>query len=364
MREEATERSEAYPPSDEEASALHARILRTPLRSGPYVPERLIGRGGMAMVHTAERLDEREPRALYAVKRILPELAHSSAFVNMFCEEARIATRLVHPNIVRALDFGEQDGELVLVLEYVDGPTVGELLRRLSKRGRCFPLAAGLFVAKEVLAALEYAHGLRGYGGEPLGIVHRDVSPANILVGIDGAVKLADFGVARSNDGPRDADPRGPKGKFGYMSPEQVASRGVDARTDLYSVGIVLFEMLTGRPLIVGRTDSELRARMHEPDLSVLADQGTTNLPFELRLVLGTALARDPGERYRSAREFSDALSAFARHARIDVTSTSLVSLLRTLGFGAPRRGTFSSLPAKKKPAAGPLAAERDRCDS
>jgi serine/threonine protein kinase len=316
-----------------------ADVLGLPMQRGRYVFRDLIGRGGMARVHLAERVGARD-FTQYAAKRILPEYADDPRFLNMFWSEARICAALDHPNIVRVEDFGTQDGELVLIMEHMDGVSVSQLLRFAARQGERIPVGVALFIATEVLDALEYAHGVRKDGELCLGVVHRDVSPGNVLVSAStGNVKLTDFGVARSSESPRDTRPGMFKGKFGYMSPEQIGGWDVDRRSDLFSLGVVLFEMLTGAPLFSGRTDYEVLTRTYEADVTPLLDP--SRIPLELRLALATSLARNPRERHARAGDFSDALRAFARHSNMTLGPAALISWLESLEIRPSRSGTY-----------------------
>jgi len=305
------------------------------LRHGPYAWGEPVGQGGMAHVHIARRIGADDSKR-FAAKRILPEHANKPRFVRMFRAEASISACLDHPNVVRTLDFGVQDGELVLVMEYVDGVSCAQLLRILARRGQTLPLEGALYIAREALAGLDYAHGARNSQGEPLGIIHRDVSPGNILIAMSGEVKLTDFGVARSSRRPRDTSPGALKGNFGYMSPEQIAGEEIDVRSDIFSLGVVLFELLTGRPLFRGKSDFEILARTYEANIDELSNPGL-GLPLALRLVLATALARDRRERFSSAGELSEALCRFARHVGARLEGVRLASWLETLEVSPPR---------------------------
>jgi eukaryotic-like serine/threonine-protein kinase len=311
MEQSASQHEEAPPIS---------RVRTRPLRDGPYVWGEPVGAGGMAHVHLARRVNG--DGEVLAAKRILPAHRNNSRFLRMFMDEARISANLDHPNIVKTIDFGEQDGELVMVMEFVDGLTCSEMLESTDGE-TAVPLSAALFVATEVLSALEYAHGAHGAHGNPLGIVHRDISPGNILVGSSGEVKLADFGVARSTECPRDTRPGALKGNVGYMSPEQVVGDALDRRSDVFSLGVVLYEMLTGKPIFHGTSEFEILARTREANIDALADP-TIGIPLELRLILATALARDPRERFATAAEFSDALHSFARHVNVSLEPSAM----------------------------------------
>ncbi len=300
-------------------------------RLGPYELGERLGAGGMAEVYVARRAGPHGFAKRFAIKRILPQLSRDSRFVAMFCDEARICAALSHPNIVQVVDFGEHDGELFMAMEYVDGISGAMLLRTVASRGERFPLGAALFVAHEVLRALGFAHEARDEEGRSFGIVHRDVSPGNILIGRAGEVKLTDFGIVRSAFVDRRTYPGELKGKMGYMSPEQVIGAEVDPRSDLFAVGIVLAEMLLARPLFPGRNELDILTRIHEADLRVLERYGA-NLPADLIDMLRTALSRDRAARFQSAREFADALRAVARRQGVALTDADLVPWLSSLG--------------------------------
>jgi eukaryotic-like serine/threonine-protein kinase len=302
---------------------------------GPYELGERLGSGGMAEVYIGRRAGPRGFQKRFAIKRILPQLAADSRFVEMFCDEARICAALTHPNIVQVVDFGEHDGELFMAMEYVDGVSLARLLRAVASRGERFPVGVALFIVHEVLRGLRYAHEARDEQGHLLGIVHRDVSPGNILVGRAGEVKLTDFGIVLSAFVDRRTYPGELKGKMGYMSPEQVIGEELDARSDLFTVGIVLAEMLLARPLFPGRNELEMLSRMYEADLAVL-ERGGGALPCELVGVLRTALARSRDQRFQSARDFEDAVNDVARRAGVSWSDSQLGAWLGGLGLLPP----------------------------
>src|ERR1700742_3668081 len=195
---------------------------------GEYVLERKLGEGGMGEVYLANRSGPRGFTKRVAIKRILPELSEDSQLIQMFCDEARVAATLTHPNIAQVLEFGEHEGELYIVMEYVDGVSCSTLLRTATQRGEVIPAGAALYIAREVLLALAFAHEATDETGRSLHIVHRDVSPSNVLVSRVGNVKLIDFGITRSLLAERRAVPGELKGKLRYMSPEQILGAEVD----------------------------------------------------------------------------------------------------------------------------------------
>ena len=320
---------------------------------GPYELGDRLGLGGMAEVFVAYRAGPHGFAKKVALKRILPELAQDPRFVAMFCDEARISAPLCHPNIVQVIDFGESQGELFMAMEYVEGVSLAKLLRYVSGRRERFPLGAALFIAHEVLSGLAFAHTACDENGNPLSIVHRDVSPGNVLIGRAGDVKLADFGIVRSAYVDRRTYPGELKGKVGYMSPEQVMGVEVDPRSDLFTVGIILSEMLIARPLFSGQNEFDILTKIYEAELSALDKYGADLTPA-VRDVLRQALGRTPAERLGSAREFADAIRRLAQASQITLDDSELVPWLSALGVLPSRSGTHevTRLAGQLEPAA------------
>src|SRR6188768_1194628 len=310
---------------------------------GPYLLGDRLGLGGMAEVYVAQRAGPRGFAKRFAVKRILPELAQDARFVAMFCDEARICAALCHPNIVQVVDFGEANGQLFMAMEFVDGVSLARLLRSVSARRERFPLAIALHIAHEVLRGLAFAHQARDEHGRPLGIVHRDVSPGNVLIGRAGDVKLGDFGIVRSEFVDRRTYPGELKGKVGYMSPEQVMGTDVDPRSDLFTVGIILAEMLLARPLFSGQNEFEILTNIYEANLSVLDRHGAELTPGVLEL-LRKALSREPDRRFQSAVDFSAAVREAVRALGLHLGDSELVPWLSDLGILPSRSGTHERL--------------------
>src|SRR5271165_5164148 len=281
--------------------------IPAPMPLGPYELLRRIATGGMAEVYLARRAGPFGFQKLVAVKRILPQYTRDPDFVAMFIDEARVCARLGHPNIVQVFDFGEQDGELYMAMEYVDGTTGARLVRAAAARGEEVPLDVCLHIVLSVLRALDYAHGACDDDGNPIMLVHRDVSPGNVLIDRSGAVKLTDFGIARAAEIERRTDAGQLKGKLGYMSPEQVVGRELDARSDLFTLAIVLTEMVILRPLFSGGTEIDVLIRIRDTDLRAL-DRAADPVPDDVRSVLFRALSRDPAQRWTTAGAFADAL--------------------------------------------------------
>lgn len=329
------------------------RPARTVL--GPYELGERLGLGGMAEVFVAYRAGPHGFAKKVALKRILPELAQDARFVAMFCDEARISAPLCHPNIVQVIDFGESQGELFMAMEYVEGVSLAKLLRYVSGRRERFPLGAALFIAHEVLTGLSFAHDACDENNNPLHIVHRDVSPGNVLIGRAGDVKLADFGIVRSAYVDRRTYPGELKGKVGYMSPEQVMGIEVDPRSDLFTVGIILSEMLIARPLFSGQNEFDILTKIYEADLSALGKYGADLAP-PVRDVLRQALAKAPADRFNSARDFAAALRRLAQASQLALDDSELVPWLSALGVLPSRSGTHevTRLPSSLGPTAPP----------
>jgi eukaryotic-like serine/threonine-protein kinase len=308
--------------------------IPAPLRLGPYELLRRIATGGMAEVYLATRAGPHGFQKTVALKRILPQFARDPDFVAMFVDEARVCARLGHPNIVQVFDFGEEDGELYMAMEYVDGTTGARLVRAVAARGEEIPLDICLHITLSILHALDCAHGARDEEGKLLWLVHRDVSPGNVLIDRSGAVKLTDFGIARAVEIERRTDAGQLKGKLGYMSPEQVVGRELDARSDIFTLGIVLAEMLILRPLFSGGKELDVLTRIRDADLSAI-DRAGARVPDDVRAVLFRALSRDPALRWPSAATFADALEEVVRRRRLQVGPSRLAMLIEKLGLVA-----------------------------
>lgn len=324
------------------------------MRLGPYVLFERLGLGGMAEVYVGQRGGPHGFAKKFAIKRILPELAKDPRFVAMFVDEARICAALQHPNIIQVVDFGESDGELFMAMEYVDGVSVARLLRSVASKRERFPHSILALIVRDVLRGLAYAHEATSEDGQPLGLVHRDVSPGNVLISRAGEVKLGDFGIVRSAVVDRRTHPGELKGKLGYMSPEQVIGAEVDPRSDLFTVGILLAEMLITCPLFGGKNELDVLTRIHEADLSTF-ERHSEGVPPELAAITRRALAREPALRFQSAREFAQAVEEFAEANHLVLDHAELASWIASLGILPSRSGTHPVLqPQTIVPAAPP----------
>jgi serine/threonine-protein kinase len=311
---------------------MSASIHPAPLMLGPYELLQRIATGGMAEVYLARRAGPHGFQKVVAVKRILPQLAQDPDFVAMFIDEARVCAQLGHPNIVQVFDFGEHDHELYMAMEYVDGTTAARLVRAAAGRGEEVPLDAALYIGLSVLRGLDYAHSARDEEGKPLDLVHRDVSPGNVLIDRSGAVKLTDFGIARAAEIERRTDAGQLKGKLGYMSPEQVVGKELDPRSDLFTVGIVLAELVMLRPLFSGPSEIDVLMRIRDADVSAI-DRAANRVPDDVRAVLLRALAKDRALRYPTAAAFAEAIEEILRRRRLQVGPAKLAAWIEKLGL-------------------------------
>jgi serine/threonine-protein kinase len=307
------------------------RIQPKQTQCGNYILGDRIAAGGMAEVFHAEPAVGKFDGPI-VLKQMLPALAQSKDFVALFIDEARISTRLDHPNIVQVHDFEATDRGLFIVMELVDGPDLLAVLARCAKLKRYIEPELACYVAAHVLEALDYAHGAALPSGERLNIVHRDVSPSNILITRRGRVKLADFGIARATSLGRTEEVAAGtlKGKFGYMSPEQIRGDHLDGRSDVFSMGIVLAEMLMGKRLFTAPTDVELLLMVRRADLSRLDEYGA-HIPDELDAIVRQALSVDRDYRFPTASAFRDALVDWLSDSQSRTGAGRLAELLRLL---------------------------------
>lgn len=273
---------------------------------GGFALATFVGRGGMADVYAARPITVVGPAGRVAIKRMLPHLAAKPRLVELFLHEAELACRLVHPNLVRCLDFGTADGVPFMALEFVDGIPCDALQHWLTGR-RAFPPRIALAVVHGVLSGLAFAHEAKDERGQSLSIVHLDVSPDNILISREGVVKLADFGVAQSAFALGPAASSELRGKPGYMSPEQIIGAATDSRSDVFSVGVVLAEFLLGQHVFQARDPLDLLIENYSRRSDELGEVRRSAPPAVAELVR-IATARDPGERFQSSREFLHAL--------------------------------------------------------
>jgi serine/threonine-protein kinase len=278
------------------------------LEVGRYELHHELASGGMATVYLGRLRGPVGFSRTVAIKRLHPQFAKQPDFVAMFVDEARLASRIAHPNVVPMLDVVAEGGELFLVMEYVHGESLSELVSLTRACGERIPLPIASAMVGGLLEGLHAAHEIKDQRGEPLDAVHRDVSPQNVLVGVDGVARVLDFGIAKATDRLQTTRDGGLKGKVNYMAPEQLRMEPVDRRADIYAAGVVLWELTTGERL---RRASNAVSALHEIEQAVLAPSSSASgIPAELDRVTLRALARRPDDRFQTAREFAQALEA------------------------------------------------------
>src|SRR3954468_11819144 len=284
--------------------------LKKPVPFGKYTLLERINVGGMAEVFKAKAFGVEGFERLVAVKRILPNIAEDEEFITMFIDEAKIAVQLQHANIAQIFDLGKVDDSYFIALEYVNGRDLRSIFDRMRSRGEALPIALACHVMMQVCEGLDYAHNKRDGQGRELHLIHRDISPQNVLIGYDGEVKLIDFGIAKAAGKASTTKAGILKGKFGYMSPEQVRGLPIDKRSDIFAVGIVLYELLTGERLFVGETDFSTLEKVRNVEI-VPPSSYNNKIPQELERLMMKALARDTEDRYSNAIDLHDDLQSF-----------------------------------------------------
>jgi serine/threonine-protein kinase len=289
-------------------------VVRSKDLFGKYRLRRAVGRGGMAEVIEALYCPEGGFQRRVAIKRIHPHLAERPRFVELFRSEAELCARLAHPNVVQVMDFGRIQDTYFLAMEFVDGLTLAQLLSRGDRRGISLPEHVAAAIATDLLEGLHHAHCVaRGGDGSPLRIVHRDLCPQNILLSRNGEVKITDFGVARALKDAECSDTRQVVGHIAYLAPEQARAMPLDSRVDLWALGVILWEMLTGRRLFRRGSDTAtVLAILNDPIPSVRAARPELSARWDA--LIGRALEREPHRRFQAAREMAEVLEAIPIH--------------------------------------------------
>ncbi len=316
-----------HPPAPPPGVVLDPK--RLPRKFGQYLLFDRIGAGGMAEIFLARARTELGGQRLVAVKQILPTLGAHPQFAEMLIHEAKLAALLDHANIAQVYDLGRADERLFIAMEYVEGFDLNDLLRRCTKQKVAVPIELALSILCDTLRGLDYAHRRTAADGTPLGIVHRDVSPSNVLVSFDGQVKVCDFGIAHANalvegSGERLETAEALKGKAGYMSPEHARGEPVDARADVFAVGILLWELLAGRRMY-RQVDGgpSLLEQAKRGDIPPLPERGLTNEDV-LHKIAMKALAKNPADRYPSAAAMLREIDAYLAAANVVVSPIRL----------------------------------------
>lgn len=301
---------------------------------GKYQILERIATGGTAEIYKAKLEGIGGFQRTFAIKRILPNLSQHSDYIAMLVDEAKVAGLLSHANIVQILDLGQVDGIWYIAMEYVDGRDLGAILRRANRKGLCLPVPHAVFIAIELLKGLEYAHQrqvMRGGKAVPLNIIHRDISPPNVLMSFQGEVKLTDFGIARASLKMMETVSGIVKGRFDYMSPEQAEGRkDLDQRSDLFSVGVVLYEMLTGVHPFRAESEIDTVERVRTGKYTAVSTRNP-EVPFALQTIVDRALQVERDKRYPSATAFKEALDKFFHDAGFIFTHATLASYVKGL---------------------------------
>lgn len=304
--------------------------MTLPRRFGRYLLVDRLAMGGMAEIYEARLIGVAGFEKTLAIKQILPHWSERPAFITMLIDEAKIAVRLNHPNIVEVYELGRECGQYYIAMEFVDGIDLRELQRRCQVTQRRLPLQLVLTIAQEVAQALHYAHQLKDADGRALELIHRDISPQNILVSYEGRVKVTDFGIAKAIDSEHETVTGTFKGKFAYMSPEQALQKMIDQRSDLFSFGIVLYELLTGQRLFQAKSDVEVldqvrAARFPESNARFAA------LRPSLQVLVRELLSREPNDRPAHAGEVLQRLQAISAELELTSHRSALAAFVQEL---------------------------------
>jgi serine/threonine protein kinase len=304
--------------------------VRKPIPYGKYYLLDRINVGGMAEVFKAKAYGVEGFEKLVAIKRILPNIAEDEEFITMFIDEAKIAVQLNHANIAQIFDLGKIEDTYFIALEYVYGKDLRAIFERLRKRGEIMPIPTACYIITQVCEGLDYAHRKKDAMGRDLNIVHRDVSPQNILVSYEGDVKLIDFGIAKAANKASKTQAGILKGKFGYMSPEQVRGLPLDRRSDIFSLGIIFYEILTGERHFVGESDFSTLEKVRNVEI-MPPTAYNRNIPESLEKIILKALAKDADDRYQFASEMEEDIQRFMISQGILYVRKDLSNFMKTL---------------------------------
>jgi tetratricopeptide (TPR) repeat protein/tRNA A-37 threonylcarbamoyl transferase component Bud32 len=300
-----------------------------PIRFGKYLILDKIATGGMAELFRAKITSVEGFEKLVAIKKILPNLTQDSNLVDMFIDEAKLAAMLTHQNIVQIYDLGSMEGAYFIAMEYIHGKDLRVVSNKSKEKGLPLPLEYAIYITSRICSGLDYSHNLKDFQGNPLKLIHRDISPQNILVTYEGDVKIVDFGIAKAARKTADTREGLIKGKVAYMSPEQAAGKTIDHRSDIFSTGILLYEMITGVRMFEG-DDVKILDKVRKADFQK-AETIVSDLPAEVSDILRQALAKAPSRRYKSCvamlAHLEDCLSSFTVRPRAEGLSHYMKAL-------------------------------------
>ncbi|MCB9072932.1 MAG: serine/threonine protein kinase [Bdellovibrionaceae bacterium] len=300
-------------------------------RFGNYILLERLASGGMAEIYLSKKIAAEGVQKFVAVKRILSQHSASEDFIRMFKDEAKIAVNLSHSNVVSIYDFGVENSQLYLVMEYMEGKNLRQILNRLKQLNKRFSISHIAYITKLIAAGLDHAHRLiDATTGQPLNIIHRDMSPQNVMVSFEGEVKIIDFGIAKSTTQEESTRVGTLKGKFGYMSPEQIDGMEVDARTDIFALGIMLWEMLSEQRLFLTNNEMSTLRKIRDCKIPSLREMDP-NIPVELEKIVMKALARNKAQRYQTAAELQKDLQSFLNRYNPDFSSQDFSEFIKEL---------------------------------
>jgi serine/threonine protein kinase len=316
--------------------------LNKPIPFGKYYLLERINVGGMAEVFKAKTVGVEGFERIVALKRILPSIAEDEEFITMFIDEAKIAVQLQHANIAQIFDLGKVDDSYFIALEFVNGKDLRSIFDELRRRGERMPMAAVCYFTMQLCEGLDYAHNKRDAQGRELNLVHRDVSPQNVLLGYEGEVKLIDFGIAKAAGKASKTQAGILKGKFGYMSPEQVRGLPIDRRSDIFALGIVLYEMLTGERLFIGESDFSTLEKVRNVEIA-RPSSFNAEIPEKLERIVLKALEKNVEDRYQNAIDLHDDLQLFMHSVGQFASRKDLAAWMKRSFAGQNGEGTGSS---------------------
>jgi eukaryotic-like serine/threonine-protein kinase len=298
-------------------------------RFGNYILLEKLAAGGMAEIYLSKKLAAEGLQKFVAVKRILSQHSASEDFIRMFKDEAKIAVNISHSNVVGIYDFGVENKQLYLVMEYVEGKNLRQILNRLKQLNKRFSISHIVYASKMIAAGLDHAHRLIDAStGEPLNIIHRDMSPQNVMVSYEGEVKIIDFGIAKSTTQQENTRVGTLKGKFGYMSPEQVDGLEVDGRTDIFAMGIMIWEMLSEQRLFLSNNEMTTLRKIRDCKIPSLREIDP-NIPIELEKIVNKSLMRNKTQRYQTAAELQKDLQSFLNRYNPDFSSQDFSEFIK-----------------------------------
>ncbi|NUP05205.1 MAG: serine/threonine protein kinase [Polyangiaceae bacterium] len=325
--------SGVHPSTKVDSTMLHVASdpEKLPRQFGKYTLMRKLASGGMAELFLALHRSVAGFEKFVVIKRILPQMNQDRQFIDMLLHEARIAATLTHPNIVQTYDVGQVEGTYFIAMEHIEGEDIRTIIREMKKKALVeFPLEHALAIVIGLCAGIAYAHEKRGVDGKNLGIVHRDISPQNIVVTFSGDIKVVDFGVAKSLHASEESKGGHLKGKVPYMSPEQAEGQDIDFRSDIFAAGVILFELTTGRRLFKSSSEYDTLKLICETEYPMPSDVAP-NYPAALERIVMKALAKNPDARYQSARDMQAELESFVRQERLPVSTVSMGKWMQDL---------------------------------